>query len=136
MSSQDMMTTKAWSIFALNSFSEFKTLCRMFVRTMPWLAMLLSSATASSPVLAAPVVTATPWCDNSLRMQVRPAALPAVQQDTADALSRRLLATHGSDWPWLTHTWPRNPPYVIKQIFFGGKKKERIMTLWVFDEMK
>ena len=43
-----------------------------------------------------------------------------------ECLAYQPMGLGGSDWPWLTHTWPRNPyieVYLIKQIFFGDKKK-------------
>lgn len=38
------------------------------------------------------VVTATPWCDNSLRLHVKPTAAPAAVQASAAALAKVLQA--------------------------------------------
>ena len=52
--------------------------------------------TCALPAFSSPetgyVVTATPWCDNSLRLHVKPTAAPAAVQASAAALAKVLQA--------------------------------------------
>ena len=53
---------------------------------------LISACHAFSSPANEYVITATPWCDNSLRLQVKPAAVPAAVQASAAALAKVLKA--------------------------------------------
>ena len=52
--------------------------------------ILTCALPAFSPAETGYVVSATPWCDNSLRLHVKPTAAPAAVQASAAALAKVL----------------------------------------------